>query len=114
MASGSSRTQLRLSGVAERGAAIASRNTSTASPSTWRSWYSALLMSTHIFSVASGTGDDASGCERKRCKLRSRYPARRSARRCIGATVGVKDIFHVDGFVTRAGTNLPPQLFAGR
>lgn len=30
-----------------------------------------------------------------------------------GATVGIKDIFHVDGFVTRAGTNLPPQLFAG-
>ena len=29
-----------------------------------------------------------------------------------GATVGVKDIFHVEGFVTRAGTDLPPQLFA--
>jgi Asp-tRNA(Asn)/Glu-tRNA(Gln) amidotransferase A subunit family amidase len=30
-----------------------------------------------------------------------------------GVPVGVKDIFHADGFVTRAGTALPPQLFAG-
>jgi Asp-tRNA(Asn)/Glu-tRNA(Gln) amidotransferase A subunit family amidase len=31
----------------------------------------------------------------------------------FGALVGVKDIFHVDGFVTRAGTMVPPELFAG-
>lgn len=29
-----------------------------------------------------------------------------------GALVGVKDIFHVDGFVTRAGSVIPPELFA--
>jgi Asp-tRNA(Asn)/Glu-tRNA(Gln) amidotransferase A subunit family amidase len=32
----------------------------------------------------------------------------------LGALVGVKDVFHVDGFVTRAGTQVPPELFAGR
>ncbi len=31
----------------------------------------------------------------------------------FGALVGVKDIFHVDGFVTRAGSALPPEVFAG-
>lgn len=30
-----------------------------------------------------------------------------------GALVGVKDIFHVDGFVTRAGSHVPPETFAG-
>lgn len=30
-----------------------------------------------------------------------------------GALVGIKDIFHVDGFVTLAGSALPPELFAG-
>jgi Asp-tRNA(Asn)/Glu-tRNA(Gln) amidotransferase A subunit family amidase len=30
-----------------------------------------------------------------------------------GALLAVKDIFHVDGFVTRAGTAVPPELFAG-
>lgn len=30
-----------------------------------------------------------------------------------GMTVGVKDIYHVDGFVTRAGSLVPPDLFAG-
>ena len=28
--------------------------------------------------------------------------------------IGVKDIFHVDGFTTRAGSKLPPELFQGR
>jgi Asp-tRNA(Asn)/Glu-tRNA(Gln) amidotransferase A subunit family amidase len=31
----------------------------------------------------------------------------------FGALVGVKDIFHVDKFPTRAGSALPPELFAG-
>ncbi len=31
----------------------------------------------------------------------------------FGALVGVKDIFHADGFVTRAGTAVPPETFAG-
>ncbi len=30
-----------------------------------------------------------------------------------GALLGIKDIFHVDGFPTRAGTQLPSALFAG-
>ncbi len=30
-----------------------------------------------------------------------------------GLPVGVKDIIHVDGFTTRAGSALPPELFAG-
>ena len=30
-----------------------------------------------------------------------------------GALLGVKDIFHVDGFPTRAGTQVPSELFAG-
>ena len=38
-------------------------------------------------------------------------PARRPA--LYGALVAVKDIFHVDGFVTRAGSRVPPELFAG-
>ena len=31
----------------------------------------------------------------------------------FGVVVGVKDIFHVDGFITRAGTEVPHELFAG-
>src|SRR5438093_1081801 len=31
----------------------------------------------------------------------------------FGVPEGVKDIFHVDGFVTRAGSRLPPELFPG-
>ncbi len=30
----------------------------------------------------------------------------------LGALVGVKDIFHVDGYTTRAGSQVPPELFA--
>ena len=45
--------------------------------------------------------------------LESRYPDPESRPLLYGVPVGVKDIFHVDGFVTRAGTKLPPELFAG-
>ena len=38
-------------------------------------------------------------------------PAGRPA--LYGALLAVKDIFHVDGFVTRAGAVVPPALFAG-
>lgn len=31
----------------------------------------------------------------------------------FGLLVGVKDVFHVDGFVTHAGTAVPPEAFAG-
>lgn len=30
-----------------------------------------------------------------------------------GASIGIKDIFRVDGFETRAGTTLPPEIFEG-
>ena len=45
--------------------------------------------------------------------LRRTHPDPKTRPTLYGATVGVKDIFHADGFVTRAGTDLPPQLFAG-
>ena len=39
------------------------------------------------------------------------YPSQRPP--LYGALVGVKDIFHVNGFTTRAGSALPPERFAG-
>ena len=45
--------------------------------------------------------------------LRDRYPDRTELPPLFGALVGVKDIFHVDGFVTHAGSEVPPELFAG-
>lgn len=45
--------------------------------------------------------------------LRARVPARKRYPVLYGALVGVKDIIHVDGFVTRAGSELPPELFEG-
>ena len=45
--------------------------------------------------------------------LEGRYPQPASRPPLYGALVAVKDIFHVDGFVTRAGSDLPPELFAG-
>lgn len=45
--------------------------------------------------------------------LEARYPNPENRPPLYGALVGIKDIFHVDGFVTRAGTKLPPELFAG-
>lgn len=38
-------------------------------------------------------------------------PAERPA--LFGLTVGVKDIFHCDGFATHCGSDLPPELFQG-
>ena len=46
-------------------------------------------------------------------ELRHRFPTPIDRPPLYGALVGVKDIFHVDGFVTRAGTHVPPRLFAG-
>jgi Asp-tRNA(Asn)/Glu-tRNA(Gln) amidotransferase A subunit family amidase len=45
--------------------------------------------------------------------LLARYPLPETRPLLYGALVGVKDIFHVDGFVTRAGSQLPPEEFAG-
>jgi Asp-tRNA(Asn)/Glu-tRNA(Gln) amidotransferase A subunit family amidase len=45
--------------------------------------------------------------------LRERFPDRTALPPLFGAFVGVKDIIHVDGFVTHAGSELPPESFAG-
>lgn len=45
--------------------------------------------------------------------LLARYPEPVQRPALFGALVGVKDIFHVEGFVTAAGSTVPPQEFAG-
>ncbi|MCA9935996.1 MAG: amidase [Ardenticatenaceae bacterium] len=45
--------------------------------------------------------------------LLQHYPDPETRPPLFGVPVGVKDIFHVDSFVTRAGCKLPPDLFAG-
>jgi Asp-tRNA(Asn)/Glu-tRNA(Gln) amidotransferase A subunit family amidase len=45
--------------------------------------------------------------------LAARFPDPVARPPLYGALVGVKDIIHVDGFVTRAGSAVPPELFAG-
>jgi Asp-tRNA(Asn)/Glu-tRNA(Gln) amidotransferase A subunit family amidase len=50
---------------------------------------------------------------REAAELERRFPAPGARPALFGVLVGVKDIFHVDGFVTRAGTKSPPELFAG-
>src|SRR6267142_2747496 len=46
-------------------------------------------------------------------KLLKQFPDPRSRPLLFGVPIGVKDIFNVDGFVTRGGSKLPPELFAG-
>jgi Asp-tRNA(Asn)/Glu-tRNA(Gln) amidotransferase A subunit family amidase len=41
------------------------------------------------------------------------YPSPESRPSLFGVPVGIKDIFRVDGFATRAGSQLPAELFAG-
>ncbi len=45
--------------------------------------------------------------------LQERYPDHAKRPPLYGALVAVKDIFHVSGFVTKAGSVIPPELFAG-
>jgi Asp-tRNA(Asn)/Glu-tRNA(Gln) amidotransferase A subunit family amidase len=45
--------------------------------------------------------------------LLKKYPDPDTRPPLYGLLVGIKDIFHVSGFVTRAGTKVPPDLFAG-
>jgi len=45
--------------------------------------------------------------------LQARYPDPVNRPPLYGALVSVKDIFHVSGFVTAAGSAVPPELFAG-
>ncbi len=46
-------------------------------------------------------------------ELLKRFPDPAGRPPLFGATVGVKDIFNVDGFETRGGSALPAKLFAG-
>lgn len=45
--------------------------------------------------------------------LERRYPDADARPPLFGALLGVKDIFHAEGFTTRAGTQVPPEAFAG-
>ena len=45
--------------------------------------------------------------------LEARYPDAADRPPLYGAMLGVKDIFHVDGYVTQAGAKVPAALFAG-
>ena len=46
-------------------------------------------------------------------ELRKKFPDPAKRPPLYGLLAAVKDIFHVSGFVTRAGTEVPPDLFAG-
>jgi Asp-tRNA(Asn)/Glu-tRNA(Gln) amidotransferase A subunit family amidase len=46
-------------------------------------------------------------------ELKRRYPTHESRPPLYGIPIGVKDIFRVNGFPTRAGSALPSELFAG-
>jgi Asp-tRNA(Asn)/Glu-tRNA(Gln) amidotransferase A subunit family amidase len=46
-------------------------------------------------------------------RLAERWPDPENRPPLFGVTVGVKDIFHVDGFPTGAGSRLPPAVLAG-
>ncbi|MEZ4541610.1 MAG: amidase [Chloroflexota bacterium] len=50
---------------------------------------------------------------REAAALLRRYPDPAGRPALFGVLVGVKDILNVDGFSTRAGSSLPPELFAG-
>ncbi|MGM0604853.1 MAG: amidase [Halobacteriota archaeon] len=45
--------------------------------------------------------------------LEDRYPNPADRPPLYGVPIGVKDIFHADGFQTRAGSDLPPETLAG-
>ncbi len=45
--------------------------------------------------------------------LEARFPSPQARPALFGVPVGVKDIIHVDGFPTRAGSKLPPEVLAG-
>ncbi len=51
---------------------------------------------------------------REREELARRWPDPAQRPPLFGVLVGVKDIFHVDGFETRAGSRLPPEVLQGK
>jgi Asp-tRNA(Asn)/Glu-tRNA(Gln) amidotransferase A subunit family amidase len=50
---------------------------------------------------------------REHAELERRWPDPQSRPPLFGVLVGVKDIFHVDGLPTRAGSRLPPSVLRG-
>jgi Asp-tRNA(Asn)/Glu-tRNA(Gln) amidotransferase A subunit family amidase len=50
---------------------------------------------------------------REAAELLERWPDPAARPPLFGLLVGVKDVFHVDGFETRAGSRLPPEALAG-
>ncbi|HLF56128.1 MAG TPA: amidase, partial [Thermoanaerobaculia bacterium] len=50
---------------------------------------------------------------RESAALVEAHPDEESRSPLFGALLGVKDIFRVDGFPTRAGSRLPPEELAG-
>jgi Asp-tRNA(Asn)/Glu-tRNA(Gln) amidotransferase A subunit family amidase len=51
--------------------------------------------------------------EREASTLEARFSEPGTRPPLYGVPVGVKDIFHVDGFLTRAGSELPPETLTG-
>lgn len=51
--------------------------------------------------------------QREAAALLARYPHPDVRPLLFGVPIGVKDIYHVDGFVTRAGSSLPVELLQG-
>lgn len=50
---------------------------------------------------------------REAAALEAKYPDPGARPLLYGVPIGVKDIFHVDGFVTHAGSKLPPAVLTG-
>jgi Asp-tRNA(Asn)/Glu-tRNA(Gln) amidotransferase A subunit family amidase len=50
---------------------------------------------------------------REAAEIEQRWPDPSARPSLFGVPVGVKDIFHVDGFETRAGSRLPPEVLQG-
>jgi Asp-tRNA(Asn)/Glu-tRNA(Gln) amidotransferase A subunit family amidase len=65
-----------------------------------------------IHALVPGTFDRAR-CLKQASKLLEQYPDPEARPPLFGVPVGVKDIFRVAGFPTRAGSKLPAELFAG-
>ncbi len=50
---------------------------------------------------------------REAAALAEKYPTPETRPPLFGVPLGVKDIFHVDGFLTQAGSRVPPDILAG-
>jgi Asp-tRNA(Asn)/Glu-tRNA(Gln) amidotransferase A subunit family amidase len=72
----------------------------------------AVRLDPHIEAMLSEQ-DRAGRLRAEALELRARYPDPGTRPPLYGALVAVKDIFHVSGFVTSAGSEVPPELFAG-